>query len=68
MENWWKMKNHKQLLMDFYLNLLALPKDSLFIRQNQYLYANVREVLAAELGSDPETVQDIFERMASEDR
>lgn len=61
------MKNHKQLLMDFYLNLLALPHDSLFRCQNQSLYAHVRDVLAVELGIDPELVQNIFERMASED-
>ena len=61
------MKNHKQLLMDFYLNLLALPHDVFRIR-NQELYSKVRDAIAMELRSDPETVQNIFERMASEDR
>ena len=60
------MKNRKQLLADFYLNLLALPHDEWRAR-NRHLYAEVREALACELESDNETVQRIFERMAAED-
>lgn len=61
------MKNHKQLLMDFYLNLLAISHLDRFRALNQSLYAEVLHVLAKELDSDPETVQTIFERMARED-
>ena len=61
------MKNRKQLLADFYLNLLTLPHDAWRAR-HQSLYALILNALADELESDPETVQCIFERMASEDR
>lgn len=60
------MKNRKQLLADFYLNLLALPRDA-WRAKNQGLYALIVNQLAIELDSDPETVQNIFERMAGED-
>lgn len=60
------MKNHKQLLADFYLALLSIPMNEFRIT-NQKLYATVREVLAYELDSDNETIQRIFERMAEED-
>lgn len=60
------MKNRKQLLADFYLNLLALPND-IWRAKHQGLYALIANQLAIELESDPETVQNIFERMASED-
>ena len=59
--------NHKQLVSDFYLKLLMLSSTSKFRLLNQQLYAEVRNTLAAELDSDPETIQNIFERMASED-
>jgi hypothetical protein len=62
------MKNHKTLLMDFYLNLLSIPANDIFRIANQTLYAEVRTALAIELDCDAETVQTIFERMASEDR
>ncbi len=60
------MKNRKQLLADFYLDLLAIPMCSFRI-QRQKLYAEVRSALADELEIDDQTVQDIFERMAAED-
>ncbi len=60
------MKNHKQLLAYFYLELLKLPQTE-FRLSNQNLYAIVRGTLAYELDSDDETIQRIFERMASED-
>lgn len=61
------MKNHKQLLMNFYLELLKLPYASRFRIENQSLYAMVVLSLARELGEATETVQNIFERMAAED-
>ena len=61
------MKNHKSLLADFYLNLLAIPANDIFRITHQSLYATVRSSLAIELECDAETVQNIFERMASED-
>lgn len=62
------MKNHKILLADFYLNLLAIPVNDIFRLTHQALYAQVLSALAIELEADVETVQSIFERMASEDR
>jgi hypothetical protein len=62
------MKNHKQLLSDFYLKLLAIPLHSKFRINNQHLYAGLRHSLAKELNEDEETIQRIFERMAMEDR
>lgn len=61
------MKNHKQLLMDFYLNILSIPPLDRFRALNQDLYAMIRDKLAIELDCDSETVQNIFERMAKED-
>jgi hypothetical protein len=55
------------LLADFYLALLFIPATDRFRGLNQSLYAVVRNTLAKELDADPETVQTIFERMASED-
>lgn len=60
------MKNHKQLLADFYLALLAIPQNEFRI-SNQNLYTAVRSALAYELDSDDETIQRIFEQMAAED-
>ena len=60
------MKNRKQLLADFYLNLLALPHDAWRVNHT-HLYVKVRDALADELESDSETVQRIFERMVAED-
>lgn len=61
------MKNRKQLLADFYLELLAIPATDIFRIKYQPLYANVLFVLSQQLGEDQETVQRIFERMAKED-
>ena len=61
------MKNHKQLLADFYLALLSISATDKFRIENQELYATVRESLAGLLFEDVETVQRIFERMAAED-
>lgn len=62
------MKNRKQLLADFYLELLAIPVTDIFRITHQSLYAQVRQVIAIELQSDNDTIQNIFERMASEDK
>lgn len=61
------MRNHKQMLADFYLELLAIPFENKFRILNQSLYAEVLATLSAELGEDKETVQRVFERMAAED-
>ena len=61
------MKNRKQLLADFYLELLSIPATDSFRSSNQQLYATIRQVLAAELWEEEENVQRIFERMAAED-
>ena len=61
------MKNHKTLLSDFYLNLLAIPVNDIFRITHQELYNQVVKTLAIELECDAETVQNIFERMVSED-
>lgn len=61
------MKNHKQLLADFYLALLAIPINDKFRIYNQRLYGNVRETLAWALEEEEEVVQRIFERMSAED-
>lgn len=57
----------KHILMDFYLNLLYLSPDDPFRSKHQDLYSIVASTLADELGTDVEIVQNIFERMASED-
>lgn len=62
------MRNHKQILMDFYLELLTVPFEDKFRILNQSLYAEVLATLAVELKEDRETVQRIFERMAQEDK
>lgn len=62
------MKNHKQLLADFYLALLAIPFQDRFRLLNQNLYASVLFSLARELGEDREAVQRIFEKMVLEDK
>lgn len=62
------MKNHKQMLADFYLELLAIPATDIFRITHQSLYAQVRQAIAIELQSDNEIIQNIFERMASEDK
>lgn len=53
--------------MDFYLNILSISATERFRALNQPLYSIVLHVLAKELDSDPETVQNIFERMTRED-
>lgn len=62
------MKNHKTLLADFYLSLLAIPVNDIFRITHQALYAQIVSTLATELECDAETVQNIFERMANEDK
>ena len=57
----------KQLLMNFYLELLTIPINDKFRALNQRLYGEVLSTLAAQLGEDREVVQNIFERMAAED-
>jgi hypothetical protein len=59
------MKNRKQLLADFYLDLLAIPNPSSDI---QHLMNAVCFVLSNELESDMDVVRNIFERMSSEDK
>ena len=61
------MRNRKQLLADFYLALLALPNDA-WRTNNKCLYAEVLATLSADLDEAPETVQNIFKRMAREDQ
>jgi len=60
------MKNRKQLLADFYLDLLAMP-----VSTPNNNFANLRRevllVLTRELESDLITVHGIFERMAAEE-
>jgi len=60
------MKNRKQLLADFYLDLLAIPK---LTPLNNFvsLRLEVLKALANELESDYDVVERIFERMAEED-
>ncbi len=60
------MKNRKQLLADFYLELLEQPAD--FHRKYFVLFGEVKRALAMELESDSDTVERIFTRMAAEDR
>lgn len=59
------MKNIKQLLADFYLNLLALPDDSFQMDKLRHI---ILDALACELDCEPEIIQNIFERMAREDK
>lgn len=60
--------SRKQKLMDFYLYLLSIPPTDIFRGLNQPLYASVRDTLAREVGTAPEEIQRIFERMAQEDK
>lgn len=62
------MKNHKQVLADFYLHLLSIPHNDIFRITHQTLYAEVRTVLAIELDCPASEIQRIFERMAKEDK
>ena len=62
------MKNRKQLLADFYLELLAIPLHDPFRTKHMHLYAGIRHSIAKELGEKEEQVQSIFERMAEEDK
>lgn len=59
------MKNRKQLLADFYLDLLALPDKN---ERLKGLEAVVCNVLAFELECSPIDLKQIFERMAAEDK
>ena len=60
------MKNRKQILADFYLDLLTV-KDEVWRQRNKLLYTAILGSLANELDSDPETVHRIFVSMARED-
>lgn len=62
------MKNHKHLIADFYLELLAIPLDDRFRLLNRNLYDSVLWSLARELNEDRATVQRIFEAMIMEDK
>lgn len=61
------MRSHKQMLADFYLELLAI-KDETFRSRNYKLYIATRDALSNELDAPVEVVGRIFERMANEDR
>lgn len=61
-------KPPKQALADFYLYLLSIPPTERFRGLNGNLYAVVRNALAKELDTDPQNVQNIFERMVEEDK
>lgn len=60
------MKNHKQLLMDFYLELLKAPEAGPNYNFNNLKY-EVLDALSGMLDEDRFVVQRIFERMAAED-
>lgn len=60
--------DRKRLLMDFYLNLLAIDIDDIWRIKNQQLYHATLYTLSSMIDTDMETVQEIFERMASEDK
>lgn len=60
------MKNHKQLLADFYLELLAIPKAT-HTNNFENLRYEVLNCLVNELGESHNTIHRIFERMAAED-
>ena len=60
------MKNRKQLLADFYLDLLAI-QDEKWRQNNHMLYIFIRDTLADELECSGDVIEDIFERMAAED-
>jgi len=59
------MRNRKQLLADFYLDLLILPVRT---PADMTLRSAVLLALTRELESDLTTVHNIFERMAAEDK
>lgn len=60
------MKNRKQLLADFYLELLAIRHEPDF--DLQWLADHVLLALSDRLVEHPDTVQRIFTRMAAEDK
>jgi hypothetical protein len=55
-----------RLLFDFYLSLLSIREEP-WRSQNQELYHATLYAIAKGIQTDPETVQNIFERMARED-
>lgn len=59
------MKNHKYILMDFYLYLLSTQHDPDF--ELHSLMDSVRDALAKKLETSPANVQLIFERMVADD-
>lgn len=58
--------NPNRLSFDFYLSLLAI-KEEPWRSQNQELYSATLYAIAKGIKTDQETVQNIFERMATED-
>jgi len=60
------MRNRKQLLADFYLELLAI-NDNTFYSRHIELYDAVLMALSLELNEKPSVILGIFERMAVED-
>ncbi len=54
----------KNQLAAYYYELL-LSTDDVFRAKYQSLYAAVRDALALELGEDAETIQNVFEKLAS---
>lgn len=61
------MKNRKQLLADFYLDLLAIPTATPTNNFKNLRY-EVLKALANELDSDMDTVERIFWNMVREDK
>jgi hypothetical protein len=61
------MKNRKQLLADFYLDLLSID-DEAFRSKHYKLYIAARNALSDELEAPTEVIGRIFERMANEDK
>ena len=57
--------NTKQLLANFYMELLSIAPEEYFRLRNQKLYVEVRDALAFELEEEAEAVQNIFERIAN---
>lgn len=60
------MKTSKQLLIDFYLNILNIPTNDRFRALNPELYNIVRDTLSKEIDTDPEVVETLFKRMVND--
>lgn len=57
-------KDHIQMLLRWYGELLRIPVDSEWRLRHQDLYGAVRDALAADTGVDPEAVQTFCEAVA----